>query len=206
MGGKYVAEFAKLTPGVAEHFSISVPVDELDLGADGVYPLGVTLSGETSAQSWEQVLGIQRTFLPWQPDGADTATRTTVLWPLVSTVHMTAETGSNASQTPVFLNDDLAEEIAPGGRLDQLLSLGKELDVTWVIDPDLLASVDAMTGSYRVRADGDTTTASTPTRRSPRSGWPSCRTPWPTKRSSPSPSPTRTWPPSPTTAPGSRAR
>lgn len=161
VGGKYVAEFAKLTPGVAEHFSISVPVDELDLGADGVYPLGVTLSGETSAQSWEQVLGIQRTFLPWQPDGADTATRTTVLWPLVSTVHMTAETGSNASQTPVFLNDDLAEEIAPGGRLDQLLSLGKELDVTWVIDPDLLASVDAMTGSYRVRADGDTTTAGT---------------------------------------------
>ncbi|WP_460067656.1 DUF6049 family protein [Streptomyces sp. YKOK-I1] len=161
VGGKYVAKFAKLTPGVAEHFSISVPVDELDLGGDGVYPLGVSLSGETSTQQWEQVLGIQRTFLPWQPDGADTATKTTVLWPLVSTVHMTAETGSNASQTPVFLNDDLADEIAPGGRLDQLLSLGKDLDVTWVIDPDLLASVDAMTGSYRVRADGDTTTAGT---------------------------------------------
>ncbi|MGW2885382.1 DUF6049 family protein [Streptomyces griseoruber] len=161
VGGKYVAKFAKLTPGVAEHFSISVPVDELDLGDDGVYPLGVSLSGETSTQQWEQVLGIQRTFLPWQPDGADTATKTTVLWPLVSTVHMTAETGSNASQTPVFLNDDLAEEIAPGGRLDQLLSLGKDLDVTWVIDPDLLASVDAMTGSYRVRADGDKTTAGT---------------------------------------------
>ncbi|MFI7499422.1 DUF6049 family protein [Streptomyces sp. NPDC049687] len=161
VGGKYVAEFSELTPGVAEHFSISVPVDELDLGDDGVYPLGVSLSGETSAQPWEQVLGIQRTFLPWQPDEADTATKTTVLWPLVSTVHMTAETGSNAQQTPVFLNDDLAEEIAPGGRLEQLLSLGKELDVTWVIDPDLLASVDAMTGSYRVRADGDTTTAGT---------------------------------------------
>ncbi|MCX4763421.1 DUF6049 family protein [Streptomyces sp. NBC_01275] len=161
VGGKYVAEFSKLTPGVAEHFSISVPVDELDLGGDGVYPLGVSLSGETSAQPWEQLLGIQRTFLPWQPDQADTATKTTVLWPLVSTVHMTAETGSNAQQTPVFLNDDLAKEISPGGRLDQLLSLGKELDVTWVIDPDLLASVDAMTGSYRIRGDGDTTTAGT---------------------------------------------
>ncbi|MEU1512449.1 DUF6049 family protein [Streptomyces sp. NPDC005811] len=161
VGGKYVAKFDKLTPGVAEHFSISVPVDELDLGGDGVYPLAVSLSGETSAQQWDQVLGVQRTFLPWQPDGADTETRTTILWPLVSSVHMTAETGSNASQTPVFLNDDLAEEIAPGGRLDQLLSLGKDLDVTWVIDPDLLASVDAMTGSYRVRADGDTTTAGT---------------------------------------------
>ncbi|MFI5797115.1 DUF6049 family protein [Streptomyces sp. NPDC051677] len=161
VGGKYIAAFAKLTPGVAQHFSISVPVDKLDLGEDGVYPIGVALSGETSAQPWEKVLGIQRTFLPWQPDEADTQTRTTVLWPLMSTVHMTAETGSNAQQTPVFLNDDLATEIAPGGRLDQLLSLGRELDVTWVIDPDLLASVDAMTGSYRIRGDGDTTTAGT---------------------------------------------
>ncbi|MFC4501248.1 MULTISPECIES: DUF6049 family protein [Streptomyces] len=161
LGGKYVAEFSKLTPGVAQQFSISVPVDKLDLGDDGVYSLGVSVSGETSSQRWDQMLGIQRTFLPWQPDGADTETKTTVLWPLVSTVHVTAETGSNAQQTPVFLNDDLAEEIAPGGRLDQLLSLGKELDVTWVIDPDLLASVDAMTDSYRVRTDDDTTRAGT---------------------------------------------
>ncbi|MET9381927.1 DUF6049 family protein [Streptomyces sp. NPDC002928] len=161
VGGKYVEEFSKLTPGVAEHFSISVPVDKLDLGEDGVYPLGVSLSGQTAAQPWEQVLGIQRTFLPWQPDEADTRTKTTVLWPLISTVHMTAETGSNEQQTPVFLNDDLAKEISPGGRLDQLLSLGKNLDVTWVIDPDLLASVDAMTRSYRVRGAGDTTTAGT---------------------------------------------
>ncbi|MEU2287364.1 DUF6049 family protein [Streptomyces sp. NPDC013178] len=161
VGGKYVAKFAKLTPGVAQQFSISVPVAELDLGDGGVYPVGVSLSGETAAKPWEQVLGIQRTFLPWQPEEADTATKTTVLWPLVSTVHMTAETGSNEQQTPVFLNDDLAEEISPGGRLDQLVSLGDALDVTWVIDPDLLASVDAMAGRYDVRGDGGTTTAGT---------------------------------------------
>ncbi|MDX3525385.1 DUF6049 family protein [Streptomyces sp. ID05-39B] len=158
VGDKYVAKFAKLTPGVSEQFSISVPVDELDLGDGGVYPLGVALSGETSAKPWERVLGVQRTFLPWQPDEADTKTRTTVLWPLISDVHMTAETGSNEQQTPVFLNDDLAAEISPGGRLDQLLSLGKSLDVTWVIDPALLASVDAMTERYNIVA-GDTTTA-----------------------------------------------
>lgn len=161
VGAAYVDEFAKLAPGVAQHFSISVPVDKLNLGADGVYPLGVSLSGQTAAQPWERELGIQRTFLPWQPGEADTRTKTTVLWPLVSTVHMTAETGSNEQQTPVFLNDDLAGEISPGGRLDQLLALGKNLDVTWVIDPDLLASVDAMTRSYRVRGEGDTTTAGT---------------------------------------------
>ncbi|MET8567985.1 DUF6049 family protein [Streptomyces sp. NPDC004783] len=153
---KYTAKFSKLTPGVSEHFNISVPVDELNLGGDGVYEFAVSLSGETSAQPWEQVLGIQRTFLPWKPDADGTKTRATFLWPLVSTTHMAAETGPNEEQTPVFLNDDLAKEISPGGRLNQMVTLGKDLDVTWVVDPDLLASVDAMTGSYRVRDGADT--------------------------------------------------
>jgi hypothetical protein len=158
VGGKYVEKFSKLTPGVAQPFTISVPVDKLDLGQDGVYQIGVSLSGETSAEPYEQVLGIQRTFLPWQPEEADTKTRTTYLWPMISTVHMTAESGPGEQQTPVFLNDDLAAEISPGGRLEQMLSLGRDLDVTWVIDPDLLASVDAMIGSYGIqRADGTST-------------------------------------------------
>ncbi|WP_327696214.1 DUF6049 family protein [Streptomyces sp. NBC_00459] len=161
VGGKYVEKFSKLTPGVAQPFTIAVPVDKLDLGQDGVYELGVSLSGETSAEPYEQVLGIKRTFLPWQPTEADTRTRTTYLWPLISTVHMTAETGPGEQQTPVFLNDDLAAEISPGGRLEQMLSLGKELDVTWVIDPDLLASVDAMAGGYGIQSADDTSTPGT---------------------------------------------
>ncbi|MEU7422167.1 DUF6049 family protein [Streptomyces sp. NPDC040750] len=159
LGDKYTEKFAKLSPGVAEHFSITVPVDKLDLGADGVYELGVSLSGQTSAQPWEQVLGIQRTFLPWQPSDADSKTRTTFLWPLISTVRMTAKTGAGDLQTPVFLDDDLAKELAPGGRLAQMVELGKDLDITWVIDPDLLASADAMaTGNYRLPGKGGTTT------------------------------------------------
>ncbi|MEU9732571.1 DUF6049 family protein [Streptomyces sp. NPDC048002] len=159
LGGKYVKKFAKLTQGVSQPFSIEVPVDELDLGGNGVYQLAVSLSGETAAQPWTQVLGVQRTFLPYQPDEADTRTKTTVLWPLISTVHMTAQTGSNESQTPVFRDNDLATELAPGGRLERMLALGKDLDVTWVVDPDLLASVDAMTRSFRVQGENGTTTA-----------------------------------------------
>ncbi|MFI6092371.1 DUF6049 family protein [Streptomyces sp. NPDC051218] len=160
VGGKYVKKFSKLTPGVRQDFSISVPVKDLDLGADGVYQLGVSLTGRTTAQPWSQVLGFERTFLPWQSDAAGTKTRTTYLWPLISTSHLTAETGSDEQQTPVFTDDDLAKELAPGGRLEQMLSLGRQLDVTWVIDPDLLASVDAMTRNYRVQtADGKGTTA-----------------------------------------------
>ncbi|GGW20774.1 hypothetical protein GCM10018980_54670 [Streptomyces capoamus] len=159
VGDKYEENFEKLPPGVAEHFTISVPVDKLDLGDDGVYEFAVALSGQTSAQPWDQVLGIQRTFLPWQPSDAGTRTRTTFLWPLISTVHMTAKTGAGESQTPQFLDDDLAKDLAPGGRLARMVELGKDLDVTWVIDPDLLASVDAMAGgSYRVQGPDGTAT------------------------------------------------
>ncbi|MFI9808291.1 DUF6049 family protein [Streptomyces sp. NPDC052301] len=159
VGDKYAQKFPKLSPGVAQHFSISVPVDKLNLGEDGVYEFGVSASGQTAAQPWDRMLGIQKTFLPWQPSDADTKTKTTFLWPLLSTVHMTAKTGAGELQTPVFLNDDLAKELAPGGRLAQMVTLGKDLDVTWVIDPDLLASVDAMaTGNYRLPGDKGTTT------------------------------------------------
>ncbi|MFE9771159.1 DUF6049 family protein [Streptomyces sp. NPDC005931] len=158
---KYTQEFTELTPGISRPFRISVPVDELNLGEDGVYPLAVSLAGQTSAQPWEQVLGVQRTFLPWQPEEADTKTRTTFLWPLVSTTHMTAETKSDEQQTPVFRDDDLAKEIAPGGRLDRMVALGKDLDVTWVIDPDLLASVSAMTEAYEIQGEGGSTIAGT---------------------------------------------
>ncbi|WP_030215440.1 DUF6049 family protein [Streptomyces sp. NRRL WC-3626] len=156
-GDKYTEKFDKLTPGISQPFTLSVPVNKLDLGQDGVYELAVVLSGQTSAQPWEQPLGVQRTFLPWKPDEADTKTKTTVMWPLISTVHMTAETGSDEQQTPLFHDDDLAEEISPGGRLDRMVALGKGLDVTWVIDPDLLASVEAMTDRYEVTGEGDET-------------------------------------------------
>ncbi|MGW0534644.1 DUF6049 family protein [Streptomyces sp. NPDC003032] len=160
VGGKYVDKFAKLVPGVRQDFSISVPVKALDLGADGVYQLGVALTGQSAAQPYPQVLGIERTFLPWQPEAADTKTKTTYLWPLISDTHLTAKTESDEQQTSVFKNDDLADELAPGGRLQQLLALGSDLDVTWVIDPDLLASVEAMTEGYRIQnPDGKTSRA-----------------------------------------------
>ncbi|MFD5039579.1 DUF6049 family protein [Streptomyces sp. NPDC058377] len=160
LGGSYTLKVPKLASGVSQDFSLSVPVDKLDLGADGVYQLGVSLTGRTTDYAYDQVLGIQRTFLPWQPEATESRTKLTFLWPLIASAHVTAETGSDEQQTPVFANDDLAQELAPGGRLEQLVSLGRQLPVTWVIDPDLLASVDAMTKNYRVKV-GDTTIAGT---------------------------------------------
>ncbi|MDQ8707718.1 DUF6049 family protein [Streptomyces sp. LHD-70] len=150
-GGKYTAEFNKIAPGATQNFQLSVPVEELDLSADGVYQLGVSLTGRSAAQPYAQVLGVERTFLPWQSEAPGEKTKVSFLWPLISTSHLTAETASDEQQTPVFADDKLAEEVAPGGRLEQMLSLGKDLPVTWVIDPDLLASLDAMaTKGYSV--------------------------------------------------------
>ncbi|MFH9069259.1 DUF6049 family protein [Streptomyces alboflavus] len=159
VGGKYVEKFSRLAPGVPYDFSISVPVNALRLGMDGVYQLGVTLTGQTPAQPYPQVLGIERTFLPWQDGAADTKTKTTYLWPLISTTHLTSRTRSDEEQTPLFKDESLAKELQTGGRLQQLLTLGSQLDVAWVIDPDLLVSVDAMTTSYDVEGPDGTTVA-----------------------------------------------
>ncbi|WEB41567.1 DUF6049 family protein [Streptomyces yunnanensis] len=148
--GDHTEKIDKLDPGTSRTFTVNVPVKDLGLSDDGVYPLGVTLSGHTSGSSYDQVLGIDRTFLPWQDAAPAKKTQLTYLWPLISSTHLTAETGADAQQTPVFRNDDLAAEIADGGRLQKMVELGKNLPVTFVIDPDLLATVDAMTKPYRV--------------------------------------------------------
>lgn len=85
-----------------------------------------------------------------------------------------------------------------------MVTLGKDLDVTWVVDPDLLASVDAMTGSYRVR-DGDQTTAGT--HQTVAKQWlADLQDAVADEEVVALPSPTPTWLPSPTTARTSPAR
>ncbi|WKV73070.1 DUF6049 family protein [Streptomyces sp. PCS3-D2] len=147
----YAVKIASLPSKVTQNFTLTVPVNKLELDKDGVYQLGVSLSGVTESRPSEQVLGIKRTFLPWQPEAASKRSQLTYVWPLISATRVTAETGSDELQTPVFLDDSLYEELKPGGRLEQMVTLGRDLPVTWVIDPDLLYTVDAMTKGYRVR-------------------------------------------------------
>ncbi|GAA4910866.1 DUF6049 family protein [Streptomyces coeruleoprunus] len=151
LGGPYTVKIPKLPAGLSRDFRIAVPVGKLALDDEGIYQLGVSLTGRTGSEPY-QVLGIERTFLPWQPAAAKNKTQLTVMWPLISAAYLSAETGSDDQQTPVFESDALAAELAPGGRLERMVSLGAELPVTWVIDPDLLATVDAMTRNYRVRS------------------------------------------------------
>ncbi|MFE3553519.1 DUF6049 family protein [Streptomyces sp. NPDC059193] len=150
----HAVKIASLPSKVNQEFTLTIPVNKLELDKDGVYQLGVSLSGVTESRPSEQVLGIKRTFLPWQPEAAAKRSQLTYVWPLISTTHVTAETGSDETQTPVFLDDSLAEELKSGGRLERMVALGKDLPITWVIDPDLLYTVDAMTKGYRVRVPG----------------------------------------------------
>jgi Family of unknown function (DUF6049) len=156
VGDKYTVKIPKLVSDISREFTLSIPVNELELDDDGVYQLGVSLTGQTPDEPFDQVLGIERTLLPWQPEAVEKKTQFTYLWPLISSTHLTSETGSDEQQTPVFEDETLATELAPGGRLDQLVSLGTDLPVTWVVDPDLLASVDAMTRNYQVKSGATT--------------------------------------------------
>ncbi|MFF8269788.1 DUF6049 family protein [Streptomyces sp. NPDC016562] len=150
----HAVKIASLPSKVRQEFTLTVPVNKLELDKDGVYQLGVSLSGVSESRPSEQVLGIKRTFLPWQPEAAAKRSQLAYVWPLISTTRVTAETGSDELQTPVFLDDSLADELKAGGRLEQMVTLGKDLPITWVIDPDLLYTVDAMTKGYRVRTPG----------------------------------------------------
>ncbi|WP_405711162.1 DUF6049 family protein [Streptomyces xanthophaeus] len=152
----YAVKLASLPSKVSQDFTLTIPVNKLELDKDGVYQLGVSVSGATESRPSEQVLGIKRTFLPWQPDAAAKKSQIAYVWPLIARTRVTAETGSDELQTPVFLDDSLADELKPDGRLGQMVALGKELPITWVIDPDLLYTVDAMAKGYRVRTpDGN---------------------------------------------------
>ncbi|MEU4091123.1 DUF6049 family protein [Streptomyces sp. NPDC026673] len=162
----HTASLEDLPAGISRGFTLKVPVKALNLGSDGVYQLGVSLTGQTRNRGYQEILGIERTFLPWYRDGDAKPTRYTFLWPLIDRSHLAVRSESDDQQSPIFLDDDLAEDLAPGGRLQQMVSLGKDLPVTWVIDPDLLATVEAMTRRYQVAGpDGDLdhTTAGTGT-------------------------------------------
>src|SRR6185312_8423374 len=86
----------------------------------------------------------------------------TMLWPLADRPRLAA--GAPGGTTPVRLtDDDLATSLAPGGRLDTLLgavdfATSPQVDpggevrnaLCLAVDPDLLVTVNAMTGGYVV--------------------------------------------------------
>jgi len=152
-----------LAPGATSApFTLVIQISSLGLTKAGVYELDVIATdgspNTTSNASTPPELGILRTFLPYYTPGAR-ATEVATLWPLVDTPRVQPQQYDVTQSNQAVLTDDgLADELSTDGRLGQLETIGRTaagLDLSWVIDPDLVSTVDAMTGSYRVRSGSD---------------------------------------------------
>jgi hypothetical protein len=156
-----------LAPGASASFSIKAPISKLGLGSnpDGVYALGVDAQNSANANTGSAGLGIARTFLALRAKNSPAkATKVATLWPVTNPPTLQAQTYVDASshaEEPV-LTADLSSSLGPEGRLGQLASIGQahpELHLTWLIDPDLVDTVSAMTGNYQVTTAADATGA-----------------------------------------------
>ncbi len=137
-----------LAAGQTANWTISVPVDRLNLpssAADfGAYPLAVdarTTAGRTVASTRLP------TTLLWMPTGAQfTPTQISWLVPLVDGIHR--------GNGDTFLDDQLATDLSPTGRLGRLLSLASaaRVPITYAIDPALVDDATVMAGAAQLSA------------------------------------------------------
>ena len=184
-----VADFITLAPellrGQTVPFTLAYPLRSADLPSlsienPGVYPVLVNVNGTPDygaparlddARFLLPVLGVPPD--PAADSSADTLSevvapdtskpvRLTMLWPLADRPRLAA--GAPGGAPPVrLIDDELAVSLAPGGRLDTLLSAvdfatGPTVDpagqvgsaLCLAVDPDLLVTVNAMAAGYVV--------------------------------------------------------
>jgi hypothetical protein len=130
-------------------FDVAANLDDVtSLQEFGVYVLNV----EVVARSREGVgrVAIVRTFLPWVPDHHDfKPSGFAWLWPLVAAPTKLAD--------GTYVDDRMAGEMAPGGRLGRVTAagarLGQQVPLTWVVDPELLETAADMSNGYKVQPE-----------------------------------------------------
>jgi hypothetical protein len=146
-----------LAPGGDIEFSYEVPSADLEMTQDGVYPVLLNLNGAVDGGKQQRV-GQLSTFVVQQPVEPRARTAVAWLWPLVEIPHRSASGG--------FRNDELADSIASGGRLDQAVAVLERLPgtvapgggepvpampVTLAVDPALVEELTIMAaGPYAV--------------------------------------------------------
>ncbi|GAA1212428.1 DUF6049 family protein [Prauserella alba] len=146
-----------LAPGESAPVRFDVPAADLPLTTPGIYPLLVNVNG-TPEYGGPARLASMNLLLPViDPPSEAAPARTTLMWPITATHPRVV---SQPHDDTIMLADDgLATALAPGGRLDALVesALAKQENAAlfgsmcFAIDPELLDTVEAMTGGYRVR-------------------------------------------------------
>jgi hypothetical protein len=127
-------------PGASVPWSAVLPVNDVHMSVFGVYPLAAEAATSTVT------LGTSRTFLPFWPTGQGAVQpheNISWIWPLIDV--------PSQGPCPGLLDNNLAASLSSGGRLADLLSAGssaagRQAKLTWVVDPALLGSVQAMAG------------------------------------------------------------
>ena len=133
-----------LAPGAKTNYRISVDTALLPLASPGVYVIGVEAIGFGPAGY--VILDSARTLIPYVPDDVEPVS-VAWLWPLATT----------PAQAPddVLLGELIPRELAPGGRLDDLVSAGATSpSLTWIVDPQLLQVAADMSDGYLVEKGG----------------------------------------------------
>lgn len=144
--GTTVAVADALAPGAKTDYRVTVERELLPLAAPGVYVVGIEAVGYGTAGY--VILGSERTLIPYVPDPVDPV-NVAWLWPLATW----------PGQTPddVLLGDLIPRELAPGGRLDDVLRAGASSPaLTWVVDPQVLQVASEMADGYLVEKGGET--------------------------------------------------
>ncbi|MEO6955141.1 MAG: DUF6049 family protein [Antricoccus sp.] len=140
-----------LGPGQSMQATATATTDQLQMYVAGAYPVLINVNGDTDSAT---IRAAQAAItVPYQPVAPGAKTTIAWLWPLIDTPHRLG----SATQ---FLNNDLAAQIARGGRLDRLLAtaenFGSQNSMTLLIDPELISELQVMVSGYSYLDKGKT--------------------------------------------------
>jgi hypothetical protein len=134
-----------LAPRATVTWKVTLPGNQLPMSGYGVYPLAAEVDSAVLGP-----LAANRTFLPFWPGtkslGDPQPQDVAWIWPLIDQPRQGRCLG--------LLNNGLAASFGSGGRLAGLLQAGRSYtqsaQLTWAIDPALLANAATMSKAYAV--------------------------------------------------------
>ncbi|NED98685.1 DUF6049 family protein [Phytoactinopolyspora halotolerans] len=142
----------RLDPGERQEFRLTFDdTEQLGFGLAGVYVIGVDVRG-TLTTGERTDLDTVRTVIPWMPDGeTPDPVQVSLIWPVEATPSLTPD--------GTLVNDALAGRLRPGGALHSVVDAAGDSPVSWLVDPDVLDTVEAMSAGAEVESESaDTST------------------------------------------------